>query len=185
MSGKIVDVAFPPVTIESTRLHIRRARLSDASAIFEGYGHDPEVIRYLSWPPHRSLKDARSYLRQVKQDWDQGKSFTYAICLEKDAPLIGMIMMRIKDERATFGYAMSRVHWGKGYVTEALSVLIDFALAQPNIWRAEAYCDVENKSSARVMEKAGMTYEGLLRRWTRHPNVSDTPRDCLIYSKVK
>lgn len=178
-------VSFPPAKIESNRLFLRRAQLSDAPAIFEGYGHDPEVIRYLSWNAHKSIKDTRAYLRQVKEDWDQAKSFTYAICLEKGTPLIGMIMMRVKDERATFGYAMARAHWGKGYVPEALATLVDLALAQPDIWRAEAYCDVENKSSARVMEKAGMTYEGLLRRWTRHPNVSDAPRDCLMYSKVK
>ncbi|MEP7456775.1 GNAT family N-acetyltransferase [Phyllobacterium sp. SB3] len=176
---------FPPVRIESSRLLLRRAQLGDAAAIFEGYGRDPEVIRYLSWHAHKSIEDTRDYLRQVKEDWDQAKSYTYAICRDKDSPLMGMIMMRVKDERATFGYAMGRAHWGKGYVPEALSTLVDLALAQPGIWRAEAYCDVENVSSARVMEKVGMTYEGVLRRWTRHPNVSDAPRDCLIYSKVK
>ncbi|EJN06114.1 GNAT family N-acetyltransferase [Phyllobacterium sp. YR531] len=178
-------MSFPPAKIESSRLFLRRAQLRDASAIFDGYGHDAEVIRYLSWHSHQSIKDTRDYLRQVKEDWDQGKSYTYAICLEKDSPLIGMVMMRVRDERATFGYAMGRNYWGKGYVPEALSTLIDLALAQPDIWRAEAYCDVENISSARVMEKVGMTYEGVLRRWTRHPNVSDAPRDCLMYSKVK
>ncbi|HEY1108422.1 MAG TPA: GNAT family N-acetyltransferase, partial [Opitutaceae bacterium] len=39
----------------------------------------------------------------------------------------------------------------------ALKQVVDGSLAQPPIWRASAYCDVENPASARVMEKAGMT----------------------------
>lgn len=176
---------FPPARLESSRLLLRRPQLSDAAAIFEGYGRDAEVIRYLSWSAHKSVIDTRNYLRQIKEDWEQCRSYTYAICLREASPLIGMILMRVKDGRATFGYAMGRAHWGKGYVPEALSALVELALAEPDIWRAEAYCDVENISSARVMEKAGMSYEGVLRRWARHPNVSDSPRDCLMYSRVK
>jgi [ribosomal protein S5]-alanine N-acetyltransferase len=44
---------------------------------------------------------------------------------------------------------------------------------------------VENLASARVMEKAGMTREGLLRRWIIHPNVSDEPRSCFSFAKVR
>jgi RimJ/RimL family protein N-acetyltransferase len=46
-------------------------------------------------------------------------------------------------------------------------------------------CDIDNYGSKRVMEKAGMQYEGILRRWTVHPNVSSTPRDCHVFAKVK
>jgi RimJ/RimL family protein N-acetyltransferase len=48
-----------------------------------------------------------------------------------------------------------------------------------------ATCDVENLASARVLERVGMTREGVLRRWTVYPNLGDTPRDCLCYSIVK
>jgi [ribosomal protein S5]-alanine N-acetyltransferase len=178
-------MSFPPARLESSRLLLRQTQLSDAAAIFESYGRDADVIRYLSWSAHKSLTDTRSYLRQVREDWEQRRSYAYAICLREDSPLMGMILMRVKNERATFGYAMGRAHWGRGYVPEALSTLVELALAQPDIWRAEAYCDVENISSTRVMEKVGMSYEGVLRRWAHHPNISDTPRDCLMYSKVK
>ncbi len=61
---------------------------------------------------------------------------------------------------------------------EALRALVDWALAQPGIWRAVATCDVENRASARVMEKAGMRSRVLLRRHTIHPNLQPEPRDC-------
>ena len=37
----------------------------------------------------------------------------------------------------------------------------------------------------RELERVGMQREGILRSWLVHPNVSDTPRDCLCYSVVK
>ena len=51
--------------------------------------------------------------------------------------------------------------------------------------RAAAICDIDNQASARVMEKAGMNFEGVLRRHTLHPNIAPEPRDCRMYAKVK
>jgi RimJ/RimL family protein N-acetyltransferase len=70
-------------------------------------------------------------------------------------------------------------------MAEALKFLVDWSLAQPGVHRAYAYCDVENSSSARVMEKVGMTREGILRRWLVHPNVGPEPRDCFVLAKVR
>jgi ribosomal-protein-alanine N-acetyltransferase len=44
---------------------------------------------------------------------------------------------------------------------------------------------VETLASARVMEKTGMTRAGLLRRWIIHPNISDEPRNCFSFAKVR
>jgi ribosomal-protein-alanine N-acetyltransferase len=70
-------------------------------------------------------------------------------------------------------------------MTEVLTEVVNWALQQPSIFRIGAVCDVENVGSARVMEKAGLVREGLLRRWLMHPNVSDEPRDCLSYARVR
>jgi hypothetical protein len=63
--------------------------------------------------------------------------------------------------------------------------VVNWALSQPPIFRIGAVCDVENIGSARVMEKAGLVREGLLRRWLMHPNISDEPRDCFIYARTR
>jgi RimJ/RimL family protein N-acetyltransferase len=70
-------------------------------------------------------------------------------------------------------------------MTEAATSIVDWAIAQPQIFRVWAFCDVENAASARVLEKLGMKYEGILRRWLAHTNISADPRDCLCYAKVK
>lgn len=60
-----------------------------------------------------------------------------------------------------------------------------WALAQPDIWRVWGVTDVDNIASVGVMEKAGLVRQGVLRRWTRHPNLSTDPRDCFSYARVR
>jgi RimJ/RimL family protein N-acetyltransferase len=70
-------------------------------------------------------------------------------------------------------------------MSEALQSVLQWALAQPEIFRVWATCDIDNLASARVLERVGMEREGVLRRWLVHPNISEVPRDCLCYSVVK
>jgi len=70
-------------------------------------------------------------------------------------------------------------------MTEVVRAVSDWALAQSEIHRVWAVCDVDILASARVMEKAGMEREGRLRRWALPPNISATPRDSLCYARVK
>ena len=69
--------------------------------------------------------------------------------------------------------------------TYVLTEVVNWALSQPSIFCIGAVCDVENIGSARVMEKAGLVREGLLRRWLMHPNISDEPRDCFSYARAR
>ena len=68
-------------------------------------------------------------------------------------------------------------------MTETLAAIVAWALAQPEIWRIGAVCDVENLASARVIQKAGVLQEGMLRRWAVHPNLDRAPRDCLAFGR--
>ena len=70
-------------------------------------------------------------------------------------------------------------------MTEVLATVVDWAMCQPAVWRIGDVCDVENLASARVIEKAGLAREGILRRWNIHPNLGSEPRDCFSYAKVK
>ena len=70
-------------------------------------------------------------------------------------------------------------------VVEALQAVAPWWLSQPCTFRVWATTDVENRASARVLEKAGFELEGTLRRWDVHPNLSSAPRDALCYSRVR
>ena len=84
-----------------------------------------------------------------------------------------------------FGYVLGKKFWGHGFAAEALTYLVEWSLSRPTIFRAWAYCDVENSASIRVMEKAGMAREGVLRRWHTCPTLGPEPRDCVVCARVR
>ena len=175
----------PPETLKTERLRLRKAKLSDAEAIFRQYAQDTEVTRYVSWRAHGSLDETVEYVRMCLLAWDVGKAYHWVIEQAEDKQVIGMIIARVNGEKWELGFVLARAHWGKGYMTEALKELIAWALRQKDIYRVWAVCDIDNAASARVMEKSGMQREGILRRWSLHPNISPQPRDSYCYAIVK
>ncbi|HID57578.1 TPA: N-acetyltransferase [Candidatus Poribacteria bacterium] len=177
--------ARPPEIFETSRLRLRPPKMNDAEEIFLSYASDPEVTKYLTWRPHSDINETREFLDRCIREWERGDSFSWVIELRDEGKLIGMIELNISAYRASLGYVLARPYWNRGYATEAAGEVVNWAIEQPHIYRIWAVCDVENVASARVLEKIGMQREGVLRRFILHPNVSDEPRDCYCYSKVK
>lgn len=174
-----------PESLQTERYDVRRVRLTDAEAIFAAYAADPEVTKYLTWTTHSDVSETRQYVERMAKEWDSGIGFP-AVIESRVAPkkLLGMIHPHLSGNRVSFGYVLRRDHWGQGCISEVLSALVDHALAAPDIYRAQAFCDVENVGSARVMEMAGMELEGTLRRFSLHPT-EKVPRDCIMYARVR
>ena len=172
---------FPP-KIETARLVLRKPVPSDADAIFGAYAQDPEVTRYLLWKPHATVQVTRQFIRERIASWGGTGAFPYVIVRNESPDAIGMLELRVAEFRASFGYVLARPYWGSGLMSEALSAVVPLVLAQPSIYRVDATCDVENRASARVLEKAGLTREGRLRRYMVHPNISAEPRDSFLYA---
>jgi ribosomal-protein-alanine N-acetyltransferase len=182
----IIEVTMhPPLTITTSRLVLRPPVMEDADAIFQGYARDPEVTRYLTWQPHADISVTRAFLARCIDCWAQSTAFPWVLTLADSQRLIGMIELRISPPRADLGYGVARPFWGQGFATEAVQAVVGWGITQPEIYRVWAVCDVENKGSARVLEKAGMQREGVLKRWLVHPNIDHEPRDCYCYAKVK
>lgn len=175
----------PPETLHTDHLRLRKPTMEDAEVIFWEYAQDSQVTKYLTWWPHQSIDETCEFIRFCLAGWKERKSFHWAIVGKKQNKLIGMIAARVDGHKWELGYVLTRTYWGRGYMTEAVRALVGWALAQPDIYRVWAVCDIENLASARVMEKAGMTKEGILRCWSIHPNISDEPRDSYCYSVTK
>jgi [ribosomal protein S5]-alanine N-acetyltransferase len=173
-----------PETVKTPRLVLRRPRLSDAVAMFEEYAADPEVTRYLTWRPHRSAADVRAFLELRLRIEAPGDESSWMITRVGEDRAIGAIGCSVEGHAVTLGYVLGRRHWNLGYMTEAVRAVVEWWFNLPRIYRVWAVCDVENVASRRVMEKAGMQQEGLLRRWSLHPNLSEVPRDCFVYSRI-
>jgi [ribosomal protein S5]-alanine N-acetyltransferase len=172
----------PPEIFETKRLCLRPPTLEDAEAIFLGYAQDLEVVKYLIWRPHKSIQETRDFLTYCIGEWKKCSNFPYAILKKADGKLIGMVEI---GGDGGVGYVLARAHWGQGYMTEAVKMLVDWGRNEKEVPRIWAHCDLENLASAHIMEKVGMRREEILRRHTVHPNISDAPRDMFSYSVTK
>jgi [ribosomal protein S5]-alanine N-acetyltransferase len=171
-------VLRPPKVIETARLRLRPPCIDDSSAIFREYAQDPDVTRYLVWRPHQSESETVAFLERSENTWNDNNTFPWVIECRESGRLMGMIEARMTMHGIEIGYVLAKAHWGKGYMTEALQAVIEWGFEEDSVFRVWAYCNVENGASRRVMEKAGMQYEGVLRKWGHTPNISGIPCDC-------
>ena len=177
---------FPPDQLLTDRLRLRRPRVEDADTAFRTYASDSKITRYLTWTAHTTPSQTREYFQQCIDAWDLRMGHrVWLIERLDDRAVLGTIGCTVWFHRVEIGFALGSAYWGRGYMPEALARVCEKALNDPRIYRVQALCDEENARSARVMEKAGMTYEGKLRSYGCHPNRSDMPRDCLMYATVR
>lgn len=166
MSEKIG--AMYPVRLNGRLVIVREGDVRDLPAMHE-YASDPEVTRYMTWEPNSTIEQTRAVLSQQTDEARNTPRDDYqlTIALAPTDELAGRIRLTVtsSDHRlADVGYVLRRRYWGKGYATEALLLLVDFAFRALSLHRLEATCDPENTGSWRVLEKAGFKREGHLRR---------------------
>lgn len=157
--------ARPPV-LETEDLVLRPLAMRDAKDIY-AYASDPLVARYVLWDAHRSISETRSYIRYVRGLYRRGLPSAWAVTLRGSGRVIGTIGF-VSYSRAggtaEIGYSLARDCWNRGYATEALRAVLRACFDRlPELYRIEARHDVRNPASGRVMEKCGMTREGILR----------------------
>ncbi len=152
--------------LETHRLILRRYRIEDAEDMFSNWASDPEVTKFLTWPPHSSADVTRKILNSWISCYDDGGFFQWAIELKETGGVIGSIaVVRLEEaiSEAEIGYCLGRAYWGKGIMPEALRAVCDYLFDTAEINRICAGHDVNNPKSGRVMEKAGLKKEGVRR----------------------
>jgi RimJ/RimL family protein N-acetyltransferase len=175
------------MTFATARLTARPPCTEDAPAVFAAYASDPVVTRYLSWRTHEEAESLAAFFAKLAGNWETGNGqLAWLLFLKGSSLPVGSIGLDFEGGgRVLFGYVLARQYWGRGLMAEALTFLVDWALVQPGIYRAYAFCDAENTASVRVMEKAGMVREGVLHRWHQCPNLGPEPRDCIVCAKLR
>ena len=166
------------------RLCLRPIHQADAEFI-SSYAQDLEVTHYLSWRRHTDPAQAQEFVKDCVAAWRTGAAYPWLILQRDSDQPVGAIELRPGVHGIEFGYVLHRAFWGRGYMPEIILALKEWSLAQPQVFRFWAYCDVENAASARVLEKAGLCREGLLRRWATAPNLGPEPRDCYCYAAAR
>ena len=149
--------------METNRLIVRPFRKSDYIDLYE-YLSIKEIYRYEPGNPV-SLEEAREITekRIDMVNW-------WAVILKSaiNGKLIGHISLFQAEPKAfktwEIGFIFNPVFQNNGYCTEAARVVIGYTFDTLKAHRIVAYCNPENKSSVRVLEKCRMTREGFRRK---------------------
>ena len=176
--------------LETRRLILRQMKVSDAEGMFNNWASDPEVTKFLTWPPHASLEVTKKTVESWVNRYSDPAFYNWAIELKDEGVVVGNIStvrMNESVESADIGYCMGKAWWGQGIMAEALKAVIDYLFAEVGLNRVAAChkfdkafvifkcrtfhglnrvaaChDKNNPNSGRVMDKAGMQVEGVLR----------------------
>ena len=152
---------LPFKNLQSDRLLLRQITAADINEIFE-LRSDKEVMKYIPRPLCVTLEDAMLHINMIQQKIETNEGINWAITLKNDDKLIGYIgHYRIQWEhfRSEIGYMILPEFNGKGIVTEAIKLLIDYGFNDMKMHSLEGVIDPANTASARVLEKNGFVKE--------------------------
>jgi len=189
---------LPPV-MTTARLRLRPLVTGDVTAVYE-YSSNPQMTTYTLWETHITHHESLMYVREysLSRYREQVPEPLGITLLEDDRDwvigTIGCFWASKPNGTMELGYSIAEPHWGHGYAVEASQAMLAYCFANYPIERVQARCFRENSSSARVMQKLGMQFEGTLRRslfrrerywdlhyysilreeWTRRESLGDT-----------
>jgi len=169
-----------PGTIRTDRLRIERLchdavdlrhyyRICSADDDIDG------VTEYLSWDPHESIRETKSFLDMVERQWENGESAAYVIRPRQGEPgggeIAGGAGITVDWERdtGTLGVWLRKRFWGRGYSGERAAAFVELAFERLGLDLVAVEHQVGNERSKRAIEKYvdrfGGSYDGRLRNW--------------------
>jgi ribosomal-protein-alanine N-acetyltransferase len=165
------------------RIELREFEPKDVPAVV-AWNSDPEVVRFMTWDLGDRVR-AERFVQQVRASAAERPRNNYELAMveletERVVGAAGLRVQNWEHRRADIGYVLRRDLWGRGYTTEAVNMLIAFGF-DLGMHRIEATCHPQNRASSRVMERAGMCFEGKLRHYQF---VRGEWWDALLYSIV-
>ena len=154
------------IELATDRLTLRRFEAEDAENMFYNWANDPEVTKYLTWPAYTQISDVEAYLKGKEADYARKDVYSWAIELnDLEQPIgdISVVSINEETESLEVGYCLGKKFWHQGIMTEALTEVIRFLLAEVGAGRVFAKHDTANSNSGKAMLSAGMEFEGILR----------------------
>ena len=173
--------------IETERLILRRFTMDDVPDAYNNWKSDPDVAKYMQWDAQTDIEQTKDYfMRYYIGNYEKHDYYRWAIALKEDNKVIGSVGFHISSEYdsiADVSYALGKRFWNKGIMSEALTAVVSHALNVVGINRLEAFHAVSNPGSGRVLQKAGMKFEGHARQ--KYRNRHRGFEDCDMYAILR
>lgn len=158
-------MSLPTPTLRTERLLMRPFADSDADALLALHTN-PRVLRYWDSPPWKEPARAGVFLARCKEMAQEGSGARLALQGAADGAFIGWcgLFEWNRDHRsARIGYCLDEPAWGRGFATEAVGALVNWAFETLDLNRIQAETDTRNDASNHVLEKLGFVREGMTR----------------------
>ncbi len=175
---------LPFQNLETDRLLLRQITPDDVNEIFT-LRSSAETMKYIPRPLVTTNEEALEHIKMIQDKVEKNEGINWAITLKGNPKLIGIIghyRIRWEHFRSEIGYMLLPEYNGKGIITEAIQLMIDYGFNQMKMHSLEGIIDPENTASARVLEKNGFVKEAHLKE---NEFFDGKFLDCVIYSLVK
>jgi [ribosomal protein S5]-alanine N-acetyltransferase len=169
--------------IHGPSIRLRYPSVVDADALL-ALASDPEVTRYFSWGPYRTLAEPLAYIARQTRYRRRGERLEFVVEHNTHGVVgvTGLSEFSWRDRRAVVGTWFGRQWWGSGINLESKALIAHLAFAMLGCERLSAYSNVEHVRSAWALKKAGFKREGTLRAFHRH---GDTQLDVFVWSLLR
>jgi RimJ/RimL family protein N-acetyltransferase len=181
------EAAMPPYELIGERVVVRAWRPEDAQALFEAVDESRERLRpWMGWVDlYQTVADSEEYCRRVGARFVERSDFALGIWHRASGRFLGGTGFHNIDwDVPSFetGYWIRDGQVGKGYVEEAVRLLMAQAFERMGAQRLAITCNANNERSRRIPERIGFELEGRLRN---HMRTEAGPlRDTLVFSLV-
>ena len=169
--------------LESDTIKMRRLEHDDIAKIIE-YASDIEVAKNTFAPHPYPPEAAIEFVTVTREAWNKDEGYVFGLVEKESGDFLGAMGLHPEEKHhlAEVGYWIGKPYWGKGYATQALRLIIQFAFESTNLNRIQARHFTSNPASGRVMQKADMTYEGTSRQAIFH---RDGYKDTVLYAILR
>jgi ribosomal-protein-alanine N-acetyltransferase len=175
--------------LQTERIQIRPLVREDAESLLELRVRNRSFFtpfEPLQPESHFTLEGQRQLIEGVITNWEQGTGYGFGIFLRKTGELIGRVnlsnVVRGAWQNCTIGYFLDQAFNGRGYMTEAVRLAVEFAFTEADLHRVQAAVMPRNEASIRVVERVGFRYEGYARYYLQ---INGIWEDHKIYSLTK
>lgn len=162
---------------------LREMRPRDATAWFRCLS-DPQVTRLTNWDI-RSIDDVRDAIANTSELFAQKETFRWAVTAGRGRPFVGtcgFLRFDEHDGRGEIGYELAPPNWGRGIMSAALRLVLEYMFDTLGLHRIEATVMVGNQRSANLLVRRRFAREGTLRGYR---NARGSRRDTRIYGLLR
>lgn len=147
--------------LETERLILRPIKKDDLDAIFNCWMQDEDVSRYMYWRASNDIKEAYDFVQFELGNLENDNWNRWIILLKDTDEIIGTCLIYYNEEESNWdiSYNLGKKYWKKGYITEAMHRVMDYAVNELTIKECIAIHAIENPESGKVIQKLGFEYE--------------------------